>query len=92
LFADVDPGETLALSSEQLSMLIDGVDWRALERGRLRFAAQAPAKQSAIRRSPPHREWRPHAVGICGGRKPTADWQASGGPGFIDPSAGASKA
>src|SRR5262252_2012540 len=29
---DVDPGETLALSSEQLSMLIDGVDWRAPER------------------------------------------------------------
>lgn len=27
-----DPGETLALSSEQLSMLIDGVDWRAPER------------------------------------------------------------
>ena len=25
---DVDPGETLALSSEQLSMLIDGIDWR----------------------------------------------------------------
>jgi len=30
---DVDPGETLALSSEQLSMLIDGVDWRALSAG-----------------------------------------------------------
>ena len=29
---DVDPGETLALSSEQLSMMIDGVDWRAPER------------------------------------------------------------
>jgi transposase len=29
---DVDPGETLTLSSEQLSMLIDGVDWRAPER------------------------------------------------------------
>jgi transposase len=29
---DLDPGETLALSSEQLSMLIDGVDWRAPER------------------------------------------------------------
>src|SRR5258707_10970489 len=29
---DVDPGETVALSSEQLSMLIDGVDWRAPER------------------------------------------------------------
>jgi transposase len=29
---DVDPGETLALSSEQLSMLIDGIDWRAPER------------------------------------------------------------
>jgi len=28
----VDPGETLALSSEQLSMLIDGIDWRAPER------------------------------------------------------------
>ena len=25
----VDPGETLAPSSEQLAMLIDGVDWRA---------------------------------------------------------------
>jgi transposase len=29
---DIDQGETLALSSEQLSMLIDGVDWRAPER------------------------------------------------------------
>jgi transposase len=29
---DVDPGETLALNSEQLSMLLDGVDWRAPER------------------------------------------------------------
>jgi transposase len=29
---DVDPGETLALSSEQLSMLIDGIDRRAPER------------------------------------------------------------
>lgn len=29
---DVDRGETLVLSSEQLSMLIDGVDWRAPER------------------------------------------------------------
>jgi transposase len=29
---DADPGETLALSSEQLSMLIDAVDWRAPER------------------------------------------------------------
>jgi transposase len=29
---DVDAGETLALSSEQLSMLIDGIDWRAPER------------------------------------------------------------
>jgi transposase len=29
---DVEPGETLALSPEQLSMLIDGVDWRAPER------------------------------------------------------------
>ena len=29
---DVDPGETLALSSEQLTMLIDGIDWRAPER------------------------------------------------------------
>ena len=29
---DVDRGETLTLSSEQLSMLIDGVDWRAPER------------------------------------------------------------
>jgi len=29
---NVDPSETLALSSEQLSMLIDGVDWRAPER------------------------------------------------------------
>jgi hypothetical protein len=27
--SNVEPGETLALSSEQLSMLIDGVDWRA---------------------------------------------------------------
>jgi transposase len=30
--SSVDPGETLALNSEQLSMLIDGVDWRAPER------------------------------------------------------------
>ena len=30
--SNVDPGGTLALSSEQLSMLIDGVDWRAPER------------------------------------------------------------
>ena len=29
---DVDLGEILTLSSEQLSMLIDGVDWRAPER------------------------------------------------------------
>jgi transposase len=29
---DVDPGETLALSSEQLAMMIDGIDWRAPER------------------------------------------------------------
>jgi len=29
---DVDPGEILAVSSEQLSKLIDGVDWRAPER------------------------------------------------------------
>jgi transposase len=29
---DVEPDETLALSPEQLSMLIDGVDWRAPER------------------------------------------------------------
>jgi transposase len=26
---DIDPGKTLTLSSEQLSMLIDGIDWRA---------------------------------------------------------------
>jgi transposase len=30
--SNVEPGETLALSSAQLSMLIDGVDWRAPER------------------------------------------------------------
>ena len=30
--SNVAPGETLALSSAQLSMLIDGVDWRAPER------------------------------------------------------------
>ena len=30
--SNAEPGETLALSSEQLSMLIDGVDWRAPER------------------------------------------------------------
>jgi transposase len=30
--SNVEPGETLALSSGQLSMLIDGVDWRAPER------------------------------------------------------------
>jgi IS66 Orf2 like protein len=29
---DVHPGETPALTLEQLSMLIDGVDWRAPER------------------------------------------------------------
>jgi transposase len=27
--SNVEPGGTLALSSAQLSMLIDGVDWRA---------------------------------------------------------------
>jgi transposase len=27
-----DPGETVTLSSEQLSMLIDGIDWRAPDR------------------------------------------------------------
>ena len=30
--SNVEPGGTLALSSAQLSMLIDGVDWRAPER------------------------------------------------------------
>ena len=30
--SNADPGETLALTSAQLSMLIDGVDWRAPER------------------------------------------------------------
>jgi transposase len=28
---NVEPGETLALRSEQFSLLIDGVDWRAPE-------------------------------------------------------------
>jgi len=30
--SNVEPGGTLALNSAQLSMLIDGVDWRAPER------------------------------------------------------------
>ena len=30
--SNVEPGGTLALSSEQLSMLIEGIDWRAPER------------------------------------------------------------
>jgi transposase len=30
--SNVEPGATLALSSEQLSMLIEGIDWRAPER------------------------------------------------------------
>ena len=30
--SNVEPGETLMLTSAQLSMLIDGVDWRAPER------------------------------------------------------------
>ena len=30
--SNVDPGGTLMLNSAQLSMLIDGVDWRAPER------------------------------------------------------------
>ena len=30
--SNVEPGGTLALNSEQLSMLIEGVDWRAPER------------------------------------------------------------
>ncbi|HMJ30505.1 MAG TPA: hypothetical protein VK512_17475 [Xanthobacteraceae bacterium] len=30
--SNVDPGGTLMLTSAQLSMLIDGVDWRAPER------------------------------------------------------------
>jgi transposase len=30
--SNAEPGETLALSSAQLSMLIEGVDWRAPER------------------------------------------------------------
>ena len=32
--SNVEPGETLMLSDAQLSMLIDGVDWRAPERWR----------------------------------------------------------
>ena len=30
--SNIEPGATLALTSAQLSMLIDGVDWRAPER------------------------------------------------------------
>jgi len=30
--SNVEPGGTLALNSEQLSMLIEGIDWRAPER------------------------------------------------------------
>jgi transposase len=42
--SNVEPGGTLMLTSAQLSMLIDGVDWRSLGGGSLvqrRFRQQA---------------------------------------------------
>lgn len=30
--SDIEPGRTLALTSEQLSALLEGIDWRTLER------------------------------------------------------------
>jgi transposase len=43
--SNVEPGGTLALNSEQLSMLIEGIDWRAPER---RWRARAPAEGQMV--------------------------------------------